>query len=179
MKSNNTAEERGVRKYFTEKEQTEKLAGERKAREKVTASTSVANDRAQLYDPLASLELYGVTCQIKRRERPAVEKLTKQSGTAEIRIDDRKAAEFEEDIEMIQKSGQVRAHEIRKSAAACERNIQTHPRKSEKYKRHDKTSHIDKKISGATGLGRKGRKKEREGREQEKWIDKYKYRKQR
>lgn len=175
VESNNTAEEEGVRKYFAKKEQAEELAREKKTREKVIASTSVANDKARLYDPLASLELYGVTCQVKRREKPAVEKLTKQSGTAEIRIDDRKAAEFEENIEMVQKNVQVFAHEIRKSAAVSEKNIQTNLRKSEKYKRHDRMSHIDAKISRAAGLERKGKKKERK----EKWIDKCKHRKQR
>lgn len=174
VESNNTAEE-GVRKYFGKKEQAEELAREKKTREKVIASTSVANDKARLYDPLASLELYGVTCQVKRREKPAMEKLTKQSGTAEIRIDDRKAAEFEENIEMVQKNVQVFAHEIRKSATVSEKNIQTNLRKSEKYKRCDRMSHIDVKISRAAGLEKKGRKKERK---QEKWIDKRKHRKQ-
>lgn len=172
MGSSNTAEEKGVRKYFNTKKEQE-LTQEKKA----IASTSIANDKAQLYDPLASLELYGVTCQRKRREKPAVEKLTKQSGTAEIRIDDRKAAEFKEDIDMVHKNVQVYAHGIRKSPAVCEKNIQTNLRKSEKYKRHDKMSHIAEKISEIVGLGKKGKTKERKGRT--KWIDKYKRNKQR
>lgn len=176
MGSSNIAERKGVRKYFNTKKERE-LAKKKKAREKVIASTSMANDKAQLYDPLASLELYGVTCQIKRREKPAVEKLTKQSGTAEIRIDDRKAVEFKEDVDMVQKNVQVFAHEIRKSPAECEKNIQTDLRKSEKYKRHDKMSHIAEKISEIAGLRKKGKKKERKG--QNKWIDKYKRNKQR
>lgn len=173
MGSSNITEEKGVRKYYAKKEQ--ELAGEIKAREE--ASTSIANDKAQLYDPLASLELYGVTCQVKRREKPAVEKLTKQSGTAEIRIDDRKTAEFKEDIEMVQKGVQISADEIRKSAAVCEKDIQTNLRKSEKYKRHDKMSHIAEKISKVAGLRKKGKRKERKG--QERWFDKYKCNKHR
>lgn len=175
VESNNTVEEKDVRKYLAKKE-AEELARGKKTREKVIASTSVANDKARLYDPLGSLELYGVTCQVKRREKPAVEKLTKQSGTtAEIRIDDRKATEFEENIEMVQKNVQVFEHEIKKSAAVSEKNIQTNLRKSEKYKRHDKISHIDTKISRAAGLEKKEKKKERKERKQEKWIDKYKH----
>lgn len=174
--SNNTAEEKGVRKYFAKKEQAEELAREKKAKEKVIASTSVANDKARLYDPLPSLELYGVTCQVKRREKPGVEKLTKQSGTAEIRIDDRKSVEFEEDIEMGQKNMHVFAHDIKKSAAVSEKNIQTNLRKSERYKKHNKLSHIDAKISRIADLEKKEKKKERK---QEKCIDKRKLRKQR
>lgn len=173
-RSNNTAEEKDVRKYFAKKKQ--ELTKEKKARGKVIASTSAANDKAQLYDPLASLELYGVTCQVKRREKPAVEKLTKQLGMAEIRIGDRKAAEFEEDIEMVQKSVQIPEHKIRKSAAAREKNIQTNRLKSEKYKRHDKMSRIDEKISGVAGLEKKEKIKERKGKGQENWIDKYRKR---
>lgn len=173
MESSDIAEKREMRKYFAKLEQAEELIREKKAREKMIASTSVANDKARSYDPLASLELYGVTCQVKRREKPAVEKLTKQLGTAEIRIDDRKAAEFEEDIEMVQKDVQVFAHEIRK-AAVSEKNIQTDLRKSEKYKRHDKI-HVAK-ISRTVDLEIKGKRKERK---QEKWIDQYKCRKQR
>lgn len=176
VESNSAAEEKSMKKYFAEKEQAEELAREKKAREKVIASTSVANDKARLYDPLASLELYGVTCQVKRRKKPAVGKLTKQSGTAEIRIDDRKAAELEEDIEMAQKNMHVFAHKIKKSAAVSEKNIQTNLRKFKKYKRHDKILHIDAKISRAAGLEKKGKKKERK---QEKWVDKCKHRKQR
>ncbi|KAG5333498.1 DCST2 protein, partial [Acromyrmex charruanus] len=132
-----------------------------------------AEEIARLYDPLASSELYSVTCQVKRREKPAMEKLTKQSGTAEIRIDDRKSAEFEEDIEMEQKSVQVSAHETKKSV--LEKNIQTDLRKSEKYKRCDKMLHIDTQFSRAADLEKK---KKKENRRLEKWIDKYK-RKQR
>ncbi|XP_071556811.1 uncharacterized protein [Temnothorax nylanderi] len=172
VESNNTVEEKSVRKYFTKKEQVEELAREKKAREKVMASTSVANDKARLYDTLASSELYGVTCQVKRREKPAVEKLTKQSGTAEIRVDDRKAAEFEEGIEMVPKNVQVFAHKNRKPAAVSEKNIQMNLRKFEKYKRHDKMS----RIGRAAGLEKERKKKERK---QEKWIDKYKHRNQR
>jgi len=152
------------------------LAREKKAQEKVIASTSVANDKVQLYEPLASLELYGVTCQVKRREKPAVGKLTKQLGTAEIRIDDRKSAEFEENIEIVQKNVQVSAHTIRKSATAPEKSIQTNSRKSEKYKRRDKISRIDAKISRTACLDKRGKKEERK---QEKWTDKYKRCKQR
>lgn len=174
---NNTAEEKSVRKYFVKKEQAEELAREQKAGEKVIASTSVANDKARLYNPLASSELYSVTCQVKRREKPAVEKLTKQSGTAEIRIDDRKAAEsteFKEDIEMVPKNTQVSAHKIIKSAAILEKSIQTSLRRSEKYKRYDKISHIDAKISIAAGFEKRGKKEERK---QERWIDECKHRK--
>lgn len=141
------------------------------------ASTSVANDKARLYNPLASSELYGVTCQVKRREKPAVEKLMKQSGAAEIRIDDRKTAEsteFEGDIEMVQKNTQVSANKIIKSGAILEESIQTSLRRSEKYKRYDKILHIDAKISKAAGLEKGGKKEERK---QERWIDKYKHRK--
>lgn len=172
MESNNTVEEKDVRKYLAKKK-AEELAREKKTREKVIASTSVANDKARLYDPLASLELHGVTCQVKRREKPAVEKLTKQSGTAEIRIDDRRETEFEENIEMVQKNVQVFEHEIKKSAAVSGKNIQTNLQKSKKYKRHDKMSHIDAKISRVAGLDKKEKKKERK---QERWIDKYKQR---
>lgn len=173
---NNTAEEKSVRKYFVKKEQAEELAREQKG-EKVIASTSVANDKARLYNPLGSSELYSVTCQVKRREKPAVEKLTKQSRTAEIRIDDRKAAEsseFKEDIEMVQKNTQVSAHKIIKSAAILEKSIQTSLRRSEKYKRYGKISHIDAKISIATGFEKRGKKEERK---QERWIDECKHRK--
>ncbi|EGI58274.1 DC-STAMP domain-containing protein 2 [Acromyrmex echinatior] len=170
---NNFAEEIGVRKYFVKKKQTEELSSEKKARKEVIASPSEVNEKARLYDPLASSELYSVTCQVKRREKPAMEKLTKQSGTAEIRIDDRKSAEFEEDIEMEQKSVQVSAHETKKSA--LEKSIQTDLRKSEKYKKCDKMLHIDTQFSRAADLEKK---KKKENRRHEKWIDKYK-RKQR
>ncbi|XP_018338244.1 PREDICTED: uncharacterized protein LOC108746157 [Trachymyrmex septentrionalis] len=175
---NNFAEEIGVRKYFAKKKQTEalskELSREKKAREEVIASPSEVNEKARLYDPLASSELYSVTCQVKRREKPAMEKLTKQSGTAEIRIDDRKSAEFEEDIEIEQKSVQVSAHETKKSV--LEKSIQTDLRKSEKYKRCDKM-HIDTQFSKAADLEKK-KKKEKRRQWTEKWIDKFK-RKQR
>ncbi|KYN11324.1 DC-STAMP domain-containing protein 2 [Trachymyrmex cornetzi] len=170
---NNFAEEIGVRKYFAKKKQTEELSREKKAREEVIASTSEVNEKARLYDPLASSELYSVTCQVKRREKPAMEKLTKQSGTAEIRIDDRKSANFEEDIEMEQKSVQVSTHETKKSVP--EKSIQTDLQKSEKYKRCDKMLHIDTQFSRAADLKKK---KKKEKRRHEKWIEKYK-RKQR
>ncbi|XP_012059688.1 PREDICTED: uncharacterized protein LOC105622889 [Atta cephalotes] len=128
---NNFAEEIGVRKYFVKKKQTEELSDEKKARKEIIASPSEVNEKARLYDPLASSELYSVTCQVKRREKPTMEKLTKQSGTAEIRIDDRKSGEFEEDIEMEQKNVQISAHETKKSVG---KSIQTDLRKSEKYK---------------------------------------------
>lgn len=174
--SNNTAEEKKGRKYFIRKEQAEELAREKRTRENAIASTSVANDKARLYEPLASLKLYGVTCQVKRREKSAGEKLTKQSGTAEIRIDDRKSAEFEEDIGMVEKNVQVSAHEILKSAAILEKNIQTNPQKSERYKRHDNMSRIDTRISRAAGSKKRGKKEEKR---QERWIDRCKRRKQR
>lgn len=158
------------------KEQAEELARGKGAGEKAIASTSLANDKVRSYDPLASLELYGVTCQVKRREKPAVEKLTKQSGTAEIRTDDRKSAEFEEHIKMVRKNAQVSPHKIRTSAAAPEKSVQTNRRKSEKYKRRDEMSHIDGKISRAAGTKKRGEKEERR---QKKWIDKFKRRKQR
>ncbi|KYN04262.1 DC-STAMP domain-containing protein 2 [Cyphomyrmex costatus] len=167
--SNNFIKEKGVKRYFAKKKQAEELSTEKKVREKVIASTSEVNEKARLYDPLASSELYNVTCQVKRREKPAMEKLTKQSGTAEIRIDDRKSAEFEEDIEMEQKSVQVFAHETKKSA--LEKSIQTEPRKSEKYKRRDKMLHIDTKISKAADLDKR---KKKEKKRYKKWIDKYK-----
>ncbi|XP_070524132.1 titin homolog isoform X2 [Cardiocondyla obscurior] len=170
VRSNNTVEENGVRKCDAKNEQAEELAGAEKSKEKVIASTSVANDKARLYDPLASLKLYGVTCQVKGREKLAVEKLTKQSGAPEIRID-RTTAKFVEDIEMVQKSVQVSEHEVRKSAAVSAKSIQANLRKLEKCKRYDKISHIGAKICRATGLGKKDKKREEE---QEKGIDKCK-----
>ncbi|XP_018046467.1 PREDICTED: LOW QUALITY PROTEIN: uncharacterized protein LOC108685963 [Atta colombica] len=166
---NNFAEEIGVRKYFAKKKQTEELSDEKKARKEIIASPSEINEKARLYDPLASSELYSVTCQVKRREKPTMEKLTKQSGTAEIRIDDRKSGEFEEDIEMEQKNVQISAHETKKSIG---KSIQTDLRKSEKYKRCDKMLHIDTQFSRAADLEKK---KKKENRKHEKWIDKYKY----
>lgn len=161
-----------MRKYFAKKKQAAELSRKKRAGEEVIASTSEVNEKVRLYDPLASSELYSVTCQIKRREKPAMEKLTKQSGTAEIRIDDRKSVEFEEDIEMEQKSVQVSVHETKKFVH--EKSIETDLRKSEKYKRCDKM-HIDTKFPRAADLEKK-RKKEK--RRREKWFDKYK-RKQR
>jgi len=158
-----------VRKYFAKKKQTEELSDEKKTRKEIIASPSEVNEKARLYDPLASSELYSVTCQVKRREKPAMEKLTKQSGTAEIRIDDRKSGEFEEDIEMEQKNVQISAHETKKSVG---KSIQIDLRKSEKYKRCDKMLHIDTQFSRAADLEKK---KKKENRRHEKWIDKYKY----
>lgn len=172
--TNNIAEEKGVRKYFVKKKQAEELARKKKAGEKVIASTSVANDKVRLYHPLASSELHGVTCQVKRREKPTVEKLTWQSETAETRTDNKKVAEFGEDIEMEQKSAQVSAHEIKKSATIVSaKSSQTNLRKSEKCRKYDKISHIDAKIRRAVGLEKKEKKDERT---QKKWIDKCKQR---
>lgn len=167
--TNNITEEKGVRKYFVKKKQAEELAREKIAGEKMIASTSVANDKTRLYDPLASLELHSVTYQVKRHEKPVVEKLTWQSGTAETCIDDKKTAEFGEDIEMVQKSAHVSANKIKKSTTISEKSIQTNLRKSEKYRRYDKISHIDTKIHRAADLGKKEKKEERR---QKKWIDK-------
>ncbi|KAL6261589.1 hypothetical protein P5V15_006676 [Pogonomyrmex californicus] len=180
-KSYNIAEEKGARKYLVERKQSQGLeAGEQKTGEKVIASTSVANDKARWYDPLASLESRSVTYQAKRRERAAVEKLTKQFGAAEIRIDGTKVAKsagFGQNIEMVRKDTQVPACEIKKSAAIPEKSTQKNLRKSEKYKRHDKASHTDDtSISRAAGLETRGRYEERK---RERWFYKRKLRKRR
>ncbi|XP_011648186.1 uncharacterized protein LOC105434226 [Pogonomyrmex barbatus] len=119
--------------------------------------------------------------QGKRRERAAVEKLTKRFGAAEIRIDGTKVAKsagFGQNIEMVQKDTQVPACEIKKSAAiAPEKSTQKNLRKSEKYKRNDKASHTDdRSISRAAGLETRGRYEERK---RERWFHKRKLRKRR
>ncbi|XP_036138924.1 uncharacterized protein LOC105838921 [Monomorium pharaonis] len=158
----NIAGEKDVRKYFAKKKQVKELTREKETGEKVRASTSIANDKAR-NDSLASLELHSVTCQVKRREKPTVEKLTWQLGTAETRIGDKKSAEFEGNIEMKQKSAQVSAHEIKEFATA--KSIQTNLRKSEKCKKYDKILHIDTKIHKTIDF-------KKEERRQKKRIDK-------
>lgn len=158
-------EEKGVKRYCVEEEQTERL----KAREKAKAVTSRANDRTELYEPLAGLELYGITYRAKRRERPTEEKLTKQSET---RIDDREMAEsteFEEGIEMTQKGTQIVTREIERFAEMPEKSVQTSLEKFAKYKRGEKTLCTDAEIFHTVGV---------EGR-LEKWNNKRKHRKKR
>ncbi|CAL1680219.1 unnamed protein product [Lasius platythorax] len=166
---NDIAEEKDVKKYSVKKEQAENL----KARKDVEASR--VNEKAQLYDPLASLQLYGVTYQEKRREKFVEKKLTKQPETAEETcIDDTEMAKstgFEEDIEKLQKNTQIIAREIRRSTEIPEKreSIRMNLQKSKKYKKSAKTPHTDAKIFKACSKGKKEKKKEER---REKWIDK-------
>ncbi|XP_039309378.1 uncharacterized protein LOC113004231 isoform X2 [Solenopsis invicta] len=171
-----TTEETSIGSETDRQGAPEKVLIEDDQRRSLLKNSRAIAETNNIAEEKASLELHGVTCQVKRREKPAVEKLTWQSGTAEARIDDKKAAEFEENIEMVQKSAQVSAHKIKKSPTIFEKGIQINLRKSEKYRRYGEISHIDAKIRRSVGLEKKGKKEE--GR-QEKWINKYKQRKQR
>lgn len=156
-----------MKKYSVKKEQAENL----KARKDVEASR--VNEKAQLYDPLASLQLYGVTYQEKRREKFVEKKLTKQPETAEETcIGDTEMAKstgFEEDIEKLQKNTQIIAREIRRSTEIPEKSIRMNLQKSKKYKKSAKTPHTDAKIFKACSKGKKEKRKEER---REKWIDK-------
>lgn len=151
------------------KEQAENL----KARKDV--KTSRVNEKAQLYDPLAGLQLYGVTYQEKRREKFVGKKLTKQPELAKktCRADTEmaKATEFEEDTEIWQKDTQDIAREIRRFTTRIpERIIQTNLRKFKKYKKSAKTPHTANVFKACL----KGKKEKRDEKRREKWIDKRK-----
>lgn len=165
---NNVTEKKDMKKYSVNKEQSKKL----KAKEKAVTSTLRASDKTELYDPLASLELYGVTYQARRREKSTEEKLTKQPETVETRIDDGKtveSTEFKKGIEMLQKDRHTGARKIRKSEEMPEKSIQTSIRKFEKYKKSDGTpAHTNVKIS--VNLERERRRKKERG--FKKWINK-------
>lgn len=145
------------------------------AREKAAkAATSGANDRAELYrEPLAGLELYGVTYRAKGSSgRPTEKKLTKQSETT--RIDDkRETAEFEEGVEMTRRSTQMATREIREEFAEMpENSVRTNLEQfTGTCKRSEKTP--PRKTGGeiSQAAGAEGRL--------EKWINKRKHRKTR
>lgn len=171
---NDTAEEKDGKKYSVKEEQTKNL----EASKDVKASRE--NEKAQLYDPLASLLLYGVTYQGKEREKFVEKKLTKQPETAkETCIGDTKMAkstEFEEDIEMLQKDTQIIAREIRRFTEIPEKSIQTNLQKSKRYKKSAKTPQTDANIFKACIKGKKGKRDEKR---RKKWIDKCEYYKKR
>lgn len=163
---NDIAEEKDVKKYSVKKEQTENL----EARKDVEASR--VNEKTQLYDPLASLQLYGVTYQEKRREKFVEKKLTKQPETAEetyLGDTEAKSTEFGENIEMLQKNTKVIARKIRRSTEISEKNVQINLQKSKKYKKSTKTPYTDAQIFKFCSKGKKENKEE--GR-REKWTDK-------
>ncbi|XP_067203088.1 trichohyalin-like isoform X1 [Linepithema humile] len=165
----NVTEEKNMKKYSINKEQSKKL----EAKENAATSTLRASDKTELYDPLASLELHGVTYQARRREKSTEEKLTKQPEIAETRIDDGKVAEsieFKKGIEMLQKDRHIRARKIRKSKEIPEKSIQTNIRKFKMHKKSDRTPHTSARISEATNLERERKRKEERG--WEKWINK-------
>lgn len=141
---------------------------------------SRVNEKAQSYDPLASLLLYGVTYQEKGREKFVEKKLTKQPEAAEEACigdtESAKSTEFEEDIEMLQKDAKIIAREIRGSTEIPEKSIQTNLQKSKRYKKSAKTPHTDAKIFKAC-LKEKKDKRDEKGRK--KWIDKCEYYKER
>lgn len=165
-------EEKGARKYSVdEEEQTKGLEAREKA---AKAATSGANDRAELYrEPLAGLELYGVTYRAKgSSERPTEKKLTRQSETT--RIDDkRETAEFEEGIEMTRRSTQMVTREIREGFAEMpDKSVRTNLEKfTGRCERSEKTP--PRKTAGeiSQAAGAEGRL--------EKWINKRKHRKTR
>lgn len=171
---NDIAEEKDGKKYSVEEEQTENL----EASKDVKASR--VNEKAQLYDPLASLLLYGVTYQGKGREKFVEKKLTKQPEAAEEACiggtEMAKSTEFEEDIEMLQKDAEIIAREIRGSTEIPEKSIQTNLQKFKKYKKSAKTPHTDVKIFKAC-LKEKEDKRDEKGRKN--WIDKFEYYKER
>ncbi|XP_072766623.1 uncharacterized protein [Anoplolepis gracilipes] len=164
---NDIAEEKDVKKYSVKKER----AKNQEARKDVKASR--VNEKAQLYDPLASLQLYGITYQEKRREKFVEKKLTKQPESAEETcIGDTemaKSTQFEEDTEMWQKDTQDIAREIRRSTEMPEKSIQTNLRKFKRYKKSAKIPHTDANIFKACS---KGKKEKRKNERREKWIDK-------
>lgn len=166
---NNVTEKKNIKKYSINKEQFKKL----EAKEKAVTSTLRASDTTELYDPLASLELHGVTYQARRREKSTEEKLTKQPETVETRIDDGKtveSTEFKKGIEMLQNNRHTEARKIRKSEEMPEKSIQTNIRKFKKYQKSNRTLHTNVKISETVNLERGRRTKEERG--LEKWINK-------
>jgi len=166
LKLNNVTEEKNMKKYsINNYEQYKKL----KAKEKAVTSTLKASDKTELYDPLASLKLHGVTYQARKCEKSTEEKLTKQPETAETRIDDKKTMESME-FEMLQKDRHITPCKIRKSVEMPEKSIQINIRKSKRYKRSDRTPYTSTRIFKTANLEReRGRKKERGW---EKWINK-------
>lgn len=168
-KLNNVSEEKNVEKHSINKEQSTKL----EAKEKAAALTLRTSDKTELYDPLASLELHGITYQARRREKSTKEKLTKRPETTETRIDDGETAEsveFKKGIEMLQKDRHIRARKIRKYGEISEKSIQTNIRNIKRNKKNDRTPRINARISEVANLEKGRRRKEERG--WEKWINK-------
>lgn len=164
---NDIAEEKDEKKYSVRKEQAEDL----EARKDV--KTSKVSEKAQLNDPLASLQLYGVTYRGKKTGKKFVEKkLTKQPEAAEEACTGNtkmaKSTEFKEDIEMLQKDTQIIAREIRRPTEIREKSIQINLQKSKKYKKSARTG--AKMFKACL----KGKEEKRDEERREKWIDKRK-----
>lgn len=165
---NNIEKEKNEKKYSAKREQVEDL----EARKDV--KTLKVSEKAQLNDPLASLQLYGVTYWEKKTSKKFVEKkLTRQPETAEEtctgNTEMAKSTDFKEDIEMLQKDAQFIAREIRRPTKIPEKTIQIDLQKSQKCKKGEKTSYTGAKIFKA---GMKERKEKRDEGRREKRIDK-------
>lgn len=164
-KLNNIAQEKILRKYSVRGEQPEELETRRKAK----TPTSRANDKPQLYHPLASSELHGVTYQARRYEKSAEEKLTKQPEAAEARIDDREAvecAEFEEGVGTTQGDSQIIVHRGKSTEIPA-----GNTRKFERYDKSDKASHCDRNVGMFTASDLERKREKTEGKRR-KWIKK-------
>lgn len=167
---NDNTNKKDVNKYLAKKEEHKKI----EEREKSETLTSKANDKSELYDPLAGLELYGITYQAKRREKPIEQKTTKQPKVEATHVDV-KETEFEENNETVQKDTQFTVHEMKKTTEMLEKSIQTDLRKFSRYKKSNETSHDDIKICKA--VDSKERKKKKEEKRRKKWTNKRKHRK--